>query len=93
MSESPLSSMPFSAASAFWFDQHSRYIKPNTAKNYIGALKVLRPFFGEILLRDITIADLRRDECRPAELCRRKTVESNEGHVRRLVEFFDLLSL
>ena len=39
----PLSSMPFSAASAFWFEQHSRYINPNTAKGYTGALKVLRP--------------------------------------------------
>jgi hypothetical protein len=27
MSESPLSSMSFSAASAFWFEQYSRYIK------------------------------------------------------------------
>jgi integrase len=60
MSETPLSSMPFSSASAFWFEQHSRYIKPNSAKNYAGALKVLRLFFGEILLRDITIADIRR---------------------------------
>ncbi len=60
MNESPLSSMPFPAASAFWLEQHSRYIKPNTMKNYAGALKVLRPFFGEILLRDITIADIRR---------------------------------
>jgi integrase len=60
MTESPLSSMPLSAASALWFEQHSRYIKPNTARNYIGALKVLRPFFGEVLLRDITITDIRR---------------------------------
>jgi hypothetical protein len=52
--------MPFSFASAFWFEQYSRYIKPNSAKNYAGALKVLRLFFGEILLRDITIADIRR---------------------------------
>jgi len=29
-------------------------------ENYIGALKVLRPFFGEVLLRDITITDIRR---------------------------------
>jgi integrase len=60
VSESPLSSMPFPAASAIWFEQHSRYIKPSTAKGYAGALKVLRPFFGDILLRDITIAHIRR---------------------------------
>jgi integrase len=60
MSESPLSSMPFSAASAFWLEQHSRYIKPNTLRNYRGALKVLHAFFGEILLRDITIAHIRQ---------------------------------
>jgi integrase len=60
MSESPLSSMSFSAASAFWFEQHGRYIKPSTAKSYACALKVLRPFFGEVVLRDITIAHMRR---------------------------------
>jgi integrase len=60
VSETPLSSMLFCSASAFWFEQHSRYIKPNTAKNYAGALKVLRKFFGETVLRDITIADVRR---------------------------------
>jgi integrase len=57
--EHQLSSMPFSAASTFWFEQHSRYIKPSTARNYTGALKVLRLFFGDILLRDITIAHIR----------------------------------
>jgi integrase len=60
MTESPLSSMPLSAASAFWLEQHKRYIKPNTVRNYTGALKVLSPFFGEILLRDITITDICR---------------------------------
>jgi integrase len=52
--------MPFSSASAFWFEQHSRYIKPSTTKSYAGALKVLRLFFGDILLRDITIAHIRQ---------------------------------
>jgi integrase len=60
MSESPLSSMTFSAASTFWLEQHSRYIRKNTAKGYAGALKVLRPLFGEALLRDITIDHFRR---------------------------------
>jgi integrase len=60
VTENPLASMPFSSASAFWFEQHSRYIKPNTAKTYAGALKALRPFFGETLLRDITIDHLRQ---------------------------------
>ena len=36
MTESPLSSMPFSEASAFWLEQHKRYIKPNTLRNYQG---------------------------------------------------------
>jgi integrase len=60
MTENPLVSLPFSSASAFWFEQHSRYIKPSTAKSYAGAVKVLCRFFGEILLRDITIAHVRR---------------------------------
>jgi integrase len=60
MTENPLVSVPFSSASAFWFEQHRRYIKPSTAKSYAGALKVLRPFFGETLLRDITIDHIRR---------------------------------
>lgn len=60
MSESPLSSMPFSTASACWLAQHSRYIKPSTLRSYVGALKVLRAFFGETLLPDIAIADIRR---------------------------------
>ena len=62
MKESPLASMPFSVASGIWFEQHSGYIKPSTVKSYAGALKVLRPFFGDILLLDITVAHFRHQD-------------------------------
>jgi integrase len=58
--ESPLSSMPFAAASTVWLERHSRYIRPSTEKGYVGALKVLMPIFGEIPLRDITIDHFRK---------------------------------
>jgi integrase len=59
MTESPLSSMPFSEASAFWLEQHKRYIKANTLKNYQNALKVLVPHLGDVIVKDIQIAHVR----------------------------------
>jgi integrase len=59
MTESPLSSMPFSAASAFWLEQHKRYIKFNTFKNYRAAVKLLCAFLGDVLVKDIHIGHVR----------------------------------
>ena len=59
MTESPLSSMPFSEASVFWLEQHKRYIKANTVKNYQNALKNLVPYLGDVLVKDIHIAHVR----------------------------------
>jgi DNA-binding CsgD family transcriptional regulator len=55
-----LESLPFSTASELRFEQRSRYIKPNTVRSYRCALKVLKPFFGETLVREIEISDIRR---------------------------------
>jgi integrase len=59
MTESPLSSMPFSKASAFWLEQHRRYIKPNTLRNYQAAVKLLVASLGDVLVKDIQIAQVR----------------------------------
>jgi integrase len=59
MTESPLSSMPFSEASAFWLEQHRRYIKSNTLRNYQAALKLLIANLGDVIVKDIEIAHVR----------------------------------
>jgi integrase len=60
MNSSPLSAMTFPAASSVWLEQHSRYIKANTLKNYTAAVKLLTAFLGDKPLCDITITDIRR---------------------------------
>src|ERR1700678_3076317 len=52
--------MTFPAAASAWLEQHSRYIKANTLRNYTAAVKLLQAFFGEKPLREIAIADIRR---------------------------------
>lgn len=59
MTELTLSSMPFSEASAFWLEQHKRYIKHNTEKNYRAAIKLLSANLGDVLVRDIHIGHIR----------------------------------
>jgi hypothetical protein len=59
MTELPLSSMPFSEASAFWLEQHRRYIKPNTLKNYQAALRLLAANLGDVIVQDIHIRHIR----------------------------------
>jgi hypothetical protein len=59
MTESPLSSMPFSEASAFWLEQHKRYIKPNTLRNYQAAVKLLVASLGDVIVKDIQIGHVR----------------------------------
>jgi integrase len=59
MTELPLSSMPFSEASAFWLEQHKRYIKLNTFKNYRAAIKLLTASLGDVLVKDIQIGHIR----------------------------------
>jgi hypothetical protein len=41
MSENPLSSMPFPRAAELWLEDHKRYIKANTLKNYQAAVRLL----------------------------------------------------
>jgi hypothetical protein len=45
----------FSIASAVWFAEHKRYIKPNTADSYGDSLKPLNAFFGEEPIDEIEI--------------------------------------
>jgi integrase len=59
MTELPLSSMPFSEASAFWLEQHKRYIKPNTLRNYQAAVKLLIASLGDVIIKDIQIGHIR----------------------------------
>ncbi len=59
MNESQLSSMPFSEASAFWLEQHKRYIKPNTLRNYQKAIVLLAANLGDVLVKDIHIDHVR----------------------------------
>jgi site-specific recombinase XerD len=52
-------SLPFSTAAAAWFDDHKRYIKPNTADSYADSLRALIPFFGDKPINEIEIIHLR----------------------------------
>jgi hypothetical protein len=38
MTESTFSSLPFPRAAELWLEQHKRYIKPNTLRNYRAAV-------------------------------------------------------
>lgn len=57
--EDPSTVLTFNEASTQWYDQHQRYIKPNTAKAYRDALKPLRAFLGAKPLNEIEIVHIR----------------------------------
>lgn len=59
MEEVLLFSLPFSRAAQLWLDQHQRYIKPNTLKNYRAAIKLLSAFLGETIVKDVHIGHIR----------------------------------
>jgi Phage integrase, N-terminal SAM-like domain len=49
----------FSIAAFAWFEDHKRYIKPNTADSYGDSLVPLNRFFGEKPINEIEIIHLR----------------------------------
>ena len=48
-----------STASAAWFEDHKRFIKPNTADSYGDALGPLNRFFGDKPINEIEIIHIR----------------------------------
>ncbi len=59
MSMEQITSLPFSTAAAAWFEEHKRYIKPNTARAYNDALKPLCKFLSEKPINEIEIVHIR----------------------------------
>jgi integrase len=59
MTDTPTSFPMFSAAATTWFEDHKRYIKPNTADSYNDALKPLCKFLGDKPLNEIQNAHIR----------------------------------
>jgi integrase len=59
MDEVVLYSLPFPRAAELWIEQHKRYIKLNTFKNYRAAIKLLTASLGDVLVKDIHIGHVR----------------------------------
>jgi integrase len=59
MTESTFSSLPFPQAAELWLEQHKRYIKHNTERNYRAAIKLLVANLGDVLVKDIQIGHVR----------------------------------
>jgi integrase len=59
MDEVVLFSLPFPRAAELWLEQHKRYIKPNTLRNYRACVKLLTAFIGETFVKDIHIGHIR----------------------------------
>jgi hypothetical protein len=52
-------SLTLADAAPKWLEQHSRYIRPNTIRSYVGAIKKLIEVMGSALLKDIDISQIR----------------------------------
>jgi hypothetical protein len=52
-------SLTLAEAAPKWLEQHARYIKPNTLRNYKACLRILIPFLGKTLLKDLQIDHVR----------------------------------
>jgi hypothetical protein len=59
MTDTPTSFPTFSTAAATWFEQHKRYLKPNTIDSYGDSLVPLNRFFGDKPINEIEIIHLR----------------------------------
>jgi integrase len=52
-------SLTLADAAPKWLDQHQHYIRPNTIRNYIGAIKKLTESMGGTVLKDVAISQIR----------------------------------
>jgi integrase len=52
-------SLTLAEAGPKWLEQHTRYIKPNTLRNYRACIKLLTAFIGDPLVKDIDIGHIR----------------------------------
>jgi integrase len=79
----------FSTAAAAWFEDHKRYIKPNTADSYGDALGPLNRFFGDKPINEIEIIHLRMyQDKRSARVCAH-TVNRELGVFQQVLREFD----
>jgi Phage integrase, N-terminal SAM-like domain len=79
----------FSTASAAWFEDKKRYIKPNTADSYGDALGPLNRFFGDKPIDEIAIVHLRMyQDIRSAKVCAH-TVNRELGVLQQVLREFD----
>jgi len=79
----------FSTAATAWFEDHKRYIKPNTADCYGDALRPLTKFFGDKPIKEIGIVHLRMYQgLRSAKVCAH-TVNRELGVLQQVLREFD----
>ena len=79
----------FSTAAMAWFEDHKRYIKPNTADSYGDALGPLNRFFGDKPINAIEIVHLRMyQNLRSAKVCAH-TVNRELGVLQQVLREFD----
>jgi integrase len=79
----------FSTAAMAWFEDHKRYIKPNTADSYGDALKRLTSFFGDKPINEIGILHLRMYQgLRSAKVCA-NTTNRELGVLQQVLREFD----
>jgi integrase len=81
--------LPFSTAATLWFEEHKRYIKPNTAKAYNDALKPLCKFLGEKPINEIEIVHVRMyQDIRGGKVCGH-TINREVGVLQQILREFD----
>ena len=89
MTDTPTNVPAFSTASAAWFEDHKRYIKPSTADSYGGALKPLTSFFGDKPINEIGSVHLRMYQgLRSAKVCA-NTINREVGVLQQVLREFD----
>lgn len=89
MTDTQTSVPMFSAASAAWFADHKRYIKPSTSKSYNDSLRALEPFFGKKPLNEIEIVHVRMyQDIRKGRVCAH-TINREVGVLQQIMREFD----
>jgi integrase len=53
-------SLTLEQAAPKWLEEHSRYLKPNTIRNYRRAITLLNAFMGDLRLQEIDVSHFRR---------------------------------
>lgn len=86
MDEVVLYSLPFPRAAELWLEQHKRYIKPNTLRNYLAAIKLLHGCLGDVLVKDIHIGHIRAYQAERGKIAGPYLLNSEVGVLQMILK-------